>query len=542
MSHPHHPQAIILATSNSSHPNPVNAKLTERICGQEIILYTAKLLQQLHIPITFIGSNTKVIQPILKREGISCNCIDLNKNKTEHPLAQSQSHWSADNLLIINANMPLLTKQTIQALLEKHTKSHAALTFVTAHNMDPSLRGYEHVIQNGSHITITQDQLQETEEASTLINAGVYCIEKKYLERYIKHLAPSTKARTYSTKGLVEVMSQHGEHLEKVNVPFDNIRHVSNMKELWIAEHIKKSELISFWMQQGVRFIAPQTTHVEHDVVIEAGAIIQPGAILQQGSHVEANAIIGSYSIINNSIIRANAHILPHSVITDSIVCSEASVGPFAHIRKQSIIGEQSVIGTFVEVSDSTIGLQTKAKHHAYLGNAHIGSRVTIGAGTITCNYDGYSKYCSIIHDDAFIGSNNSLIAPITIGKFAMTGAGSTLKENVPAYAFGIARSVQETIEQEASQIRKRKEQEALNRTNNNLSSGNGQPRTHQTNNRPDSPHKISHDHLEQSYALQSLRARAEWLDNAVEGYQSTNTSDTGTASFESSSKTTPEL
>ena len=547
--HLHHLQAIVMAAGKSSRFNTNQTKLTHTICGQELIVYVAKLLNRLHIPTTFIlGHQKEEIKTVLQREALPFECVEQIEQKgTGHALATSQTQWAADHLLIINADMPLVTEEIIRSLIDKHTQSHAALTFVTAHNIDPSLKGYGRVIRDGSHMVIVEQRdleahgIESIDEPATLINAGIYCIEKKCFERYIKHITPSPKTGEYYISAVVELISRHGEHIETVEAPFDTIRDVNTMKELWVAEHIKKSELISSWMEQGVRFTAPQTTHIEHDVVIEAGAIIQAGAVLTQGSHIGANVTIGAYSVITNSIIRKNAQILPHSVITDSIICPEATIGPFAHIRKQSIIGEESVIGNFVEVSDSTIGLQTKAKHLTYLGSAHIGSRVTIGAGTITCNDDGFTTYCSIIHDDVSIGSNNSLIAPVVIGKSAMTGAGSTINVNVPADALGVARTVQENKEQYAPQLREKKQQQAHTRLTGLRSKGlrpkglrpNGlrpavlQPEGLKTDDEQRETQKqaVQPNPLN-SYHTKSLRARAEWLDNAIAKNKATDTSD----------------
>ncbi len=225
--------------------------------------------------------------------------------------------------------------------------------------------------------------------------------------------------------------------------PFDHVRSVDTYQDIWAVEQIKRAELIRFWMDHGVRFSAAQNVHVDIDVNIGAGTFIGSGVHLFKGSRIGTNNKIDAFSIIDHAILGNKVTVHPHSIIKNSSIGDHAQIGPFAHIQADTIIGEHCALGNFVEIKRTTIGNHSKAKHLTYLGNAHIGAHVNIGAGTITCNYNGKTKEKTYIKDNVFIGSNNSLVAPITIAEDAFTAAGSVITEDVPAQALAIARARQ---------------------------------------------------------------------------------------------------
>jgi bifunctional UDP-N-acetylglucosamine pyrophosphorylase/glucosamine-1-phosphate N-acetyltransferase len=196
-------------------------------------------------------------------------------------------------------------------------------------------------------------------------------------------------------------------------------------------------------MDRGVRFSLAHHVHLDLNVTIGQGSYIGGGIHLLGNTVVGKNCTIAEFSSLENVILEDNVTIHPHCLIKNAYIKSGAQVGPFAHVRAHVTIGENSIVGNFVEIKNSTLGAETKAKHLSYIGDATIGSHVNIGAGTITCNYDGLRKHKTIINDHAFIGSNNTIIAPVTIGHNAFTAAGSTITEDVPDDALAIARSVQ---------------------------------------------------------------------------------------------------
>ncbi|HVX00567.1 MAG TPA: bifunctional UDP-N-acetylglucosamine diphosphorylase/glucosamine-1-phosphate N-acetyltransferase GlmU, partial [Candidatus Babeliaceae bacterium] len=197
--------------------------------------------------------------------------------------------------------------------------------------------------------------------------------------------------------------------------------------------------------KKGVYFSAPHTVHIDIDVTIGIGTSVGLGALLLKGASIGSNCDIDAYSIIEKSNLADEVQVLPYSIIKNSIIQSKVSIGPFAHLRHNAMIGQSAVIGNFVEVSNSIIQENSKAKHLSYIGNARIGACVNIGAGTVTCNFDGIKKSWTEIGEHTSIGSNNALIAPVQIGKQVVTGAGSVITDNIPDGALAIARARQIT-------------------------------------------------------------------------------------------------
>lgn len=442
-----HIQAIILAGGKSSRFHTGRSKLLERICGQEMILYSTKLIESLKIPITLlVGYEREAIQEVViaQHPQTPINFIlQEEQHGTGHAVYCTQSTWFAEHILIINGDTPLLTEALLQEVMVQHLQHTATITFVTAHNTDPSLSGYGRVVHTGNSIAIVEaTEFHANTHESCCINAGIYLIQRSFLQKHLNTLVPHHNNEIYLTD-LIHKASQQQLLVHTVSAPFDTVRGVNTLKELWSVEQIKRSELISHWMSQGVRFHAAQNTHIDVDVEIGAGSVIGNGVHIINKSHIGKNCIIENSSIVSNSIIQDNVTVLSHSLVYDSQIYNHCTVGPFARIEGNSLIEEHTVIGNFVQIKKSRVGHHTKAKHLTFIGNSIIGNHVNIGAGTITCNYDGTAKHTTVIHDNCFIGSNNTLIAPLSIGKNSYTAAGSVITHNVPQDTLAIARERQ---------------------------------------------------------------------------------------------------
>jgi len=441
-------QAIILAAGKSTRFNTDKTKLAETICGQAMILYPTKLLAQLNIATTVVvGYQQEIIRNIITQhhtEPIEF-VVQEKQNGTGHALACTASSWKNNHVLVLNGDVPLITTELITSLYEQHMQSNAAISFITACNTDTK-SAYGRVVKHGNHIAIIEakDFSGDINE-HCCINAGIYLINKHFLENYIATLNDNNASNEFYITDLVHIASENNLTVITVNAPFDTIRGINTFQELHAVEQIKRSELITYWMDNGVRFLQPELVHLDLDVVIGACSIINGSVHLRGNTIIGKNCTIDAFSCLDNTILEDDVTVLPHSIITNAFIQSSAKVGPFAHIRTNSTIGTHSTIGNFVEVKNSTIAAHSKAKHLAYIGDATVGSHVNIGAGTITCNYDGINKHKTVIEDHAFIGSNNTLVAPITIGHNAFTAAGSTLTADVPDNALAIARTHQTT-------------------------------------------------------------------------------------------------
>ncbi len=458
----HSIQAVVLAAGKSSRFNTGNSKLLEKICGQEMILYPINVLQDLEIPIiAVLGYHASEVKEVLAAQHQTISYAHQEEQKgTGHALFSSQQLWHAEHILVINGDMPLITQDIIQQLIQKHIQSESSVSFVIAHNEDPSLTGYGRVIKEGQHVHIVEARnFQGNAHEHCCVNAGIYIFKRTFLEKYSTSLNPNEETHEYYLTDLINIASQHGNKIETISAYFDKIRGINTLKELWTAEQIKRSELITNWMHQGVRFYAAQAVHVDLDISIGHGTYIGYGVHISKGTRIGSNCIIEAFTILNNAVIDNNVTIRSHSVIDNSTIASGSQIGPFAHIHTQSTLNEKIVVGNFVEIKQSSLDKNTKVKHLTYLGNAIIGNNVNIGAGTITCNHNGISKNSTTIKNNAYIGSNNTIIAPITIGEHAFTAAGSVITDDVPDNALAIARAHQINKEEYAKKLRQQKQE-----------------------------------------------------------------------------------
>ncbi len=439
-------QAIILAAGKSKRCKTGRTKLLEKICGREMILYPTKLITSMRIPTTVVvGHQQDSIKALTEQEhGDQISFATQSTQRgTADAVRASAKLWQKEHILIINGDIPLLKRAIIEDLYKAHTKNKAAISFVTSHYDQPS-EYYGRVIEKRKKITVIEGpEFTDDPGEFCCISPGIYLIQKDFLEKEIDTIQASTTTQELYISRLINIATAQNEKVITIKTPFDDVRGINNLRELWTVEHIKRSELISHWMNQGVRFSTAQ------NIVIDVNATIGVGTVVGAGVHLLGNTTIGkdcaieAFSIIKNATIDNNVQIAPYSCVENAHVAQFCHIGPFAHVYSQTSIGQKTNIGNFVEIKRSSIGPKTNVMHLSYLGDANIGKEVNIGAGTITCNYDGIRKNRTVIKDNAFVGTHNALVAPVTIGEQAFTAAGSVITRDVPDHALAIARSRQ---------------------------------------------------------------------------------------------------
>ena len=439
-------QALILAAGKSKRCRTGNSKLLEKICGREMILYPTKLLTSMRIPTTLIvGHQQDSIKALvaLEHENQINFVTQSTQRGTGDAVRCSQKTWKKELVLIINGDIPLLTRSIIEQLYNEHTKTQATVSFVTSFYDQPN-PCYGRVIKKGKKISVVEsaDFSDDPGECSS-VSPGIYLINKEFLQAQIKNITASEVSGELYISDMIRIASNEKKTIASINVPFDDVRGINDLKELWTVEHIKRSELISHWMNNGVRFMTPQNVVIDINVAIGTGTTIGAGVHLLGNTTIGQHCSINAFSIVKNSTLANNVMINPYSYLESAHIEQYCHIGPYAHVYAQSTIKQESNIGNFVEIKRSTIGSQTNVKHLSYLGDAEVGNQVNIGAGTITCNYDGARKNPTIIKDNAFVGTNNALVAPITIGNQAFTAAGSVITQDVPDHALAIARARQ---------------------------------------------------------------------------------------------------
>jgi bifunctional UDP-N-acetylglucosamine pyrophosphorylase/glucosamine-1-phosphate N-acetyltransferase len=369
---------------------------------------------------------------------------------TAHALQQAEARLAGreGTVVLLSGDVPLLTSATLRRLIETHQGAHAAATVVTAIVERPY--GYGRIVRTRGRIARIVEERDASPEVRQVreINGGIYAFDLPPLFDALRGIASQNAQGEYYLTDLIAIYRRRKLPVETLVV--DNpaeIRGINSRTELAEVSRIVRQTKNEELMAAGVTIIDPATTYIDSDVEVGADTVIHPGVSIEGQSRIGAACEIQSHVRIVGSEIGDRSVIHNFCLIIGSRIAESASVGPFAHLRPETVVGEGAKIGNFVELKKTTFGPGSKANHLAYLGDATIGARVNVGAGTITCNYDGTHKHPTVIEDGAFIGSDSQLIAPVRVGKGAYVAAGSSITEDVPAGALGIARGRQTNID-----------------------------------------------------------------------------------------------
>lgn len=369
---------------------------------------------------------------------------------TAHALLQTEPLLSSESgtLVLLSGDVPALRVDTLEHLVSTHRNAQAALTVVTATVDEPY--GYGRIVRDGGNLAKIVEEKDATPDERTIteINAGIYAFDLDGLFEAVRSIGASNAQREYYLPDLVSIYRAAGRVVETVTVAnAAEIQGINSRAELAsVGANLRQRRNLEL-MASGVTIEDPATTYIDADVQVGADSVIRPGVTLERGTVVGCGVTIHSGVRISASTIADEATVLDHSLITDSSVGPGASIGPFAHLRGDAKVGAKGKIGNFVELKKAVLGDGTKASHLAYLGDAVIGAGVNIGAGSITCNYDGVRKQVTTIEDGAFIGSDTQLVAPVRIGAGAYVGTGTTVREDVPAGALAVSAGRQRNIE-----------------------------------------------------------------------------------------------
>lgn len=333
-------QGVILAAGQSRRFHTSISKQCHTLCGKEMITYPAQLLADVKIQtIAVVGYQKEATRAALKNNGFN-DIIYVEQTEqrgTGHAVLCTQEYWNANNILIMNGDMPLVTREILEDLVQQHYATNAAISFVTCH-LGGHEGAYGRVVREGNFIKIVEVKDFEGDISQHCwINAGVYLVQRSFLEATLPRITPSLRSNEIYLTDLVHHASTAGLHVQTTVAPFDALRGVNTLKELWIAEHIKRSELISKWMDQGVRFMAANNTVVDNNVHIESGTVIHAGASILTGSRIGQNCTIGTGAIIENATIEHDAIIHPYSIIKNTQIKAHAIVGPYAHISFETV-------------------------------------------------------------------------------------------------------------------------------------------------------------------------------------------------------------
>ena len=369
---------------------------------------------------------------------------------TGHALLQTAPvlRGARGTVVLLSGDVPLLRPATLQSLMATHRESGAACTVVTATLPRPF--GYGRIVRSAGHITRIVEERDATpaQKALTEINSGIYAFDLALLFDALESIGRSNAQGEYYLPDLVSIFRKQKRAVATWTVEqAAEIRGINSRTELAEVSNMVRQQKNEELMAAGVTLVDPATTYVDADVVVGADTVIHPCVFLEGSTRIGAACEVHSGVRIVNSTIGDRVTVRNHTVITDTVVQAGAVLGPFAHLRPGSDVGEDAHVGNFVELKKTTLGKGAKANHLAYLGDATIGAGANIGAGTITCNYDGSKKHQTVVGVGAFVGSNSTLVAPVTIGDGAYLAAGSAITKDVPAGALGIGRAHQDNRE-----------------------------------------------------------------------------------------------
>lgn len=439
---------VILAAGKGTRMKSARPKVLHHAAGLPLIervLQTADSVAPSRVVVVVGHQADEVREALSARKGLRF-AVQEPQLGTGHALLQAERELdgATGTVVLLSGDVPLLQPETLGSLLEVHRNRSAAATVVTAHFERPD--GYGRIVREGGQIVAIVEDRDASPQQRRIdeINSGIYAFDLSPLFASLKDLGAGNAQREYYLPDLVRLYRERGLTVETVTVADPReIIGVNSRRELANVASIMNTQRNDALMESGVTLIDPDTVYVGPDVTVGADTIIHPGVHLEGRTKIGGSCVIHAGVRIVDSILEDDVVVNNFCVITESTVARGARVGPFAHIRPQSAIGEDAHVGNFVELKKTAFGRGSKANHLTYLGDTTVGERVNVGAGTITCNYDGTAKHPTIIEDGAFIGSDSQLVAPVRVGKGAYVAAGSSITRDVPAGSLAIARGQQ---------------------------------------------------------------------------------------------------
>ncbi|MGQ9920943.1 MAG: bifunctional UDP-N-acetylglucosamine diphosphorylase/glucosamine-1-phosphate N-acetyltransferase GlmU [Desulfobacca sp.] len=440
--------AVVLAAGKSTRMKSATAKVLHPIMGKPMLAYVLDTLQELGLGkiLVVVGHQAAAVQARFADYAVEF-VVQEPQLGTGHAVQSAAPALEArfQNLVVLCGDVPLLQGETIRQLYQEHVASGAAATVLTVELSEPG--SYGRIVKDAQGRVL---KIVEARDASPVelsireINAGIYCFQRAFLLEALQTLRPDNdQGELYLTDVIAAARARHLPVASLLTRDQASFQGINTRVELAAVAARVRQQLNERHMLAGVTLIDPQTTYIEADVAIGADTVIYPNCYLQGRTMIGEACLLEPNVKINDSRIGNRVTIRMGTVISESRVADEVQLGPYAHLRPLSDIRDRAKVGNFVETKKTILHAGAKANHLTYLGDAVVGERVNVGAGTITCNYDGRHKYQTTIEAGAFIGSNSALVAPVTIGAGAYVGAGSVITADVPPEKLAIARGRQ---------------------------------------------------------------------------------------------------
>ena len=441
--------AIVLAAGKGTRMKSQRPKVVHDVLYKPMINHVVDELKLMGVDetIVVVGHEAQQVEAILDNVEFVYQKEQLG---TGHAVLQAKDILKDKEgiTLVLNGDAPLIRKETLQGLVEFHMNNHNQATVMSA-DCDVSNHYGRIIKEDGQVIGIVEyKDLQEYQMDVTEMNTGEYCFDNQKLFEALDEVTNENAQNEYY---LTDIVNGGAEAFLADNEM--EFLGVNDRVQLSFASKILWKERAESYMKDGVSIIDPSSVYIDLDVIIGKDTMIYPNVFIENGSRIEKNVIIRSGCRLNKAVIEENVEIKDNSLIEDSFVGAFSSVGPMAHLRPGSHLAGENKIGNFVELKKATMGKGSKASHLTYLGDSELGENVNIGCGTITCNYDGFNKYKTIIGNNVFVGSDTQFVAPVTVGDNVLIAAGSTITKDINTNDLAIARTQQLNIENKGKEI-----------------------------------------------------------------------------------------
>ncbi len=435
---------VILAAGEGKRMRSRQPKVLHPLCGRPLIGYALRTARALADRIVVVvGPNAEPVRTVV---GDDVAIVEQRERLgTGHAVLQARAVGAGGGtILVLPGDVPLLSSETLERLVGHHQATGAAATVLTAVVDRP--QGYGRILRQGGRVKRIVEDRDATDDQKKIneINTSVYCFEAPRLWAALDDVKPDNEHGEYYLTDVIGILARAGGRIEAQAAadPVEALG-INDRKQLAAVAAIQRGRILERLMADGVTILDPASTYIEDAVTIGPDTTVYPNVVIEGATSIGSECVIGSGCQISASRLADRVQLKPYCVLVESTIEDEAQLGPFCHLRPLSHVGPKAKIGNFVELKKSRIGRGSKVPHLSYVGDATVGERVNIGAGTITCNYDGVAKHETKIGDGAFIGTNTSLVAPLVIGEGAYVGAGSTITKNVPPDALAVARGQQ---------------------------------------------------------------------------------------------------
>lgn len=432
---------VILAAGQGTRMKSTLPKVLFPVAGKAMVHYALKAASTLDSAevVLVVGHGAEQVQSQVGEKATFV--LQEEQRGTGHAVLQAREalQGRADTVLVTYGDMPLLRAETFRRLADLHASSEATITMLTVRSVESM--GFGRVLRNrNEQIQGIVEEREATPEQLAIqeLNCGVYCFQSKWLWEHLPRLTPSAKKGEYYLTDLVGMAVQENCRVEAITLEgITEALGVNTRAQLAEAERVMRERINERFMEEGITLVDPAATYIDADVKIQAGTTVEPGTHLKGQTRIGADCRIGPNTIIRDSQTGDRCEIVS-SMLEGTVLESDVHVGPFAHLRPDAYIAKTAYIGNYAEIKNSRIGEGVHVGHFSYIGDSEVGARTNIGAGTITCNYDGEKKNRTTIGEDAFIGSDTMLIAPVKVGDRARTGAGSVVNKDVPSDSLAV--------------------------------------------------------------------------------------------------------